>query len=314
MPSRPRPLTRALIGSCTSGLGNRLLMLAGATRLAARSGRRFFLYWPANENVGCHLGELFVHAYTLVEAGDLDRWLLNCTKLKVYNAGFGERGESYECVAPDGDPHIDVVLLKCWHYPRFRGEAESGGFFSELRESLQLLRLVPELASEVNNFPLPEKVVGVHIRRADDRERFGVSRDRDFQSLMRLLLEHQPGVSFFLATDCRETECRFVDEFGPAIVTCRKNWAPRASVTGTREAVVDLWLLSRTAALVGNIGSSFTRTAGLLGNLPVVCATAGTAGVNWEASMETLLKGLDPERGVSARSRRSGAGQGPARI
>jgi hypothetical protein len=217
----------------------------------------------------------------------------------VYNAGLGPRGESYEAVAPDGDPHIDLVVLKCWHYPKFDGEPEDDSFFAGLRAELAALRLLPELEAAVAAVPLPEPMIGVHIRRGDDPERFGRSQDGHFQALMTALLERRPDVRFFLATNCAETEARFRDAFGDRIVTQPKQLPARATASGMREAVVDLGLLARTSAILGNCGSSFSRVAALLGGRPLLLASDETAVTRREENVQLLLRALDGETAVA---------------
>ena len=170
----------------------------------------------------------------------------------------------------------------------FEGEGYSEELNHELRHHLLALKPLPEIQAAVDVFPLPSDCIGVHVRRGDHIDEFGESRDDHFMAVMRGVRKQWPGVTFFLATDVAATECRFQDEFGDALISAPKNWAGRHQSEGGREGLIDLLLLSRTAAILGNIHSSFSQTAGHLGNKRMIVADERSAGVRLKNTCDAL--------------------------
>ena len=113
-------------------------------------------------------------------------------------------------------------------------------------------------------------ILGVHIRRGDalkgpKREHYLPSTDEAFEKVMRAW-----DGAFFLATDCEETESRFREMFGDRILTRGKPWVPSefgVVKEGQRDAVADLFLLSRTRRVIGTRHSSFGHVAALMGGV-----------------------------------------------
>jgi len=85
-------------------------------------------------------------------------------------------------------------------------------------------------------------------------------------------------------------EQRFVDEFGDRIVRFPKSGGGRAREGGMLESVVDLLLLSRTQAILGNQHSAFSRLAALWGNRRLVLAGEESATTGLEKSVAYCVR------------------------
>lgn len=282
----------ALWGACTAGLGNRLLMLAGCLRIARLCRRRFALYWPVNEWLGCPFDRLLANHVELIAETDLHRLLLTNNSVKVYNAWADRPGPHFTRLAADGDPDADIVVVKGWDHPLLEGETEDKAFRSEIRRILSDLRAVPSVEEEIKSFQLPEQTIGVHIRRGDNPERFGRSQDNHFRAILSAVIAASPHTRFFLATDCAETERSFMSRFGERILVFPKTGGGRATERGAQEAWIDLQLLSRTRAIIGNLHSSFSRLAGLWRNRLVLRADETSAALRLDVSVNRLLRGF----------------------
>jgi len=213
------------------------------------------------------------------------------TTVKVYNA-WCHNDTLATRVSNDGDPDIDVVILKCWSYPMFESDEHGDDLNRELRKELLSLNLIPEIRDEVDSFNLPSPSIGVHIRRADKVESFVHCKDENFMAIMQGVVARRPDVNFFLATDVKETEIRFRKMFGDRLVTYPKAWRPREEERGVHEGMIDLHLLSRTHVIIGTQDSSFSQTAGRFRGINVIKADEQTATVNLDMTCDFLANDL----------------------
>ncbi len=270
-------IDRNLFATCSSGLCNRLLLLAGSLRIAEATRRSLALYWPVNEALGCPFEMLFTNRFEMVTEKELGLILMTNFNLKVYNAWKTE-GPNYRTIRRDGDPDAQIVIIKGWGHPRFEDEPASPEVDAEVRRRLLELKPRPEIEAAVHAYPLPPATIGVHVRRGDNVENFGLSRDEHFFRIMRDILQRRPEAKFFLATDVAAVESRFQEEFGGTLLTAPKTWATRREVQGVREGLIDLLILARTAAIIGNVQSSFSQTAARLGKKQMLPADETSSG------------------------------------
>jgi hypothetical protein len=259
-------------------------------RIAEKTGRECMLYWPVNDQLMCPFDALFAN-FTVMTEQDLHLLLRTEYTVKVYNA-WREQAPLFVDIAADGDPAADIVVIKSWCYPRFAGEAAGTEFSQKIQQQLLKLTPHPEVLAEVDAFPLPPACLGVHVRRGDHPDFFSDSQDEHFVTIMEAVVASDPTVQFFLATDVLAVEEKFKARFGERIVTFPKLGRGREDVRGGREALIDLLLLSRTAAVLGNAASTYSFTASLLGNIPLRLATAKTAGLECEAVCRDFLAAL----------------------
>jgi hypothetical protein len=280
--------TTSLVVSSTSGLCNRLLTLAGAMRIAEKTGRRLVLYWPCDTNLNCRFESLFENPIEQFDARHVYDLLHTQNGVSIYQTERGKVNRLHYRSVVRRDPS-PVIVVKGWGAPALRWE---GGAKPKDRARPYLKALVPvaALREAIARPPVLEDAIGVHIRRGDDPQSFAGSRDQDFLTIMRRLVERKPDVRFQLATDDAATEQRVRDEFPDRVHTLAKTVfgpAARHSVEGMQEAVVDLYRLARTRAVLGNHRSSFSTVAALLGSGRLVVANAKTArgrrGGKWEA-------------------------------
>jgi len=289
-------IERNLFATCTSGLCNRLLLLAGSMRIAAETRRSLAVYWPVNEALGCSFEELFVNRFDMVTEAEFGHILKTNFNVKVYNAWRTDEPD-YRAVRRDGDPTAHIVIIKGWSDPRFENETHSNELDAAVRRRLLELRPRPAIEDLVGAYPLPPACIGVHVRRGDNLEGFGASKEVHFFRLMRRVLELRPETTFFLATDVEAVEERFRAEFSQALVSAPKQWAARQTVQGVREGLIDLLLLARTTGIIGNVQSSFSLTAAKLGARTMFVADESNAGDRLEKTCAALISCLPVQSG-----------------
>ncbi len=139
-------------------------------------------------------------------------------------------------------------------------------FFSFLPD-WSWLQPLPEIRQTIDQLvgQLGAHAIGLHIRRTDNQMAIINSPDDAFAKTVRQALKDNPAHHFFLATDDPELERRFLNTFGPDRIRVHQKTFGRDTVAATRDAVVDLWVLSRCARIYGSYWSSFTDMAGFLG-------------------------------------------------
>jgi hypothetical protein len=283
---------RTLICASHSGLSNRLLLLAGSLRIAELTGRQLILYWPVNDAAGCPFSQLFTNALRTFRAEDIDTVLHSCSTVKVYNSWHHPL--LYTGVAEDGDPETQIVIMKGWIAPRFRGEQDTPAFWDQVRTQLRALTPAPGLREEVENFVLPEPCIGVHLRRSEKHiAEFNLSTDEHFERIMDALIAAEPSLHFLIATDDAATEQKFLTRYSGRALSFEKSRRKRNDPRGIEEALIDLLLLGRTRAILGNHYSSFSFLAGQWAGRPALYATAESSGPRLEMTTQQLLAPLN---------------------
>ena len=285
---------RLLVATSSSGLGNRLLLLAGAQRVAAQTGQRLLLHWPVNDQLGCAFEDLFTNQLDRFEPGDLDFLLRTDRTVKVYNT-WRHSGPLYTDMARDGDPDAEIVILKGWIAARFAGEQRTVELDEEIGRHLRTLTPRAEFLDAARAWPLPARTVGVHVRRGDPEresiEEYGRATDEHFLRLMDAVLAAEPETHFFLATDHPPTEAGWRQRFGTRLL-CREKNSLRRDRGGMGEALVDCLILGRTAAVIGTHFSTFSEIAARLGGTPLVLAGPRTAVKDPGEIVEPVVRAL----------------------
>jgi hypothetical protein len=124
-------------------------------------------------------------------------------------------------------------------------------------------------------------------------QEFSQSDDAHFETIMRALVAEVPSISFFIATDDEATEAKFRALFGGRVIVQRKSRSSRATPPGMAEALVDLLLLGRTAAVLGNHWSSFSYVGSALGGKPLVIANEQTAHLELDVTVRRFVSALE---------------------
>jgi hypothetical protein len=267
---------QVLIASCTSGLANRLLMISGAERLARLTQRKLLVYWPENDQLGCSFDALFKNTFSMLRDSDMHQLLRSDRPMKVYNAR--KCAPFYQEFSSDGDPSAEIVLVKGWTAPKFAHETLAE-ITDELCANLKQLLPQDELLATVSSVVLPKQCVGVHVRHGETWkyvERSVQSMREHFETILRALTVACPNAAFVLATTQPAIEENFRALFGDRIILSPKSSRERDGA-GIREALIDLLLLSRTQAVLGTFGSTFSQVAAMLGPKILAVANQPTA-------------------------------------
>jgi hypothetical protein len=110
--------------------------------------------------------------------------------------------------------------------------------------------------------------IGLQIRRTDNIHAIKNSPIHLFTGKMDMDILSDEKVSYFLATDSPEVVAFMQNKYSGRIINATDNRS-RNSREGVKQAVVDLYCLSRTSRIYGSYGSTFSDAAHLIGNIPI---------------------------------------------
>jgi hypothetical protein len=106
-----------------------------------------------------------------------------------------------------------------------------------------------------------ENMIGIHIRRADNKLANSYSPIEDFKDHMKKEIDFDKNIKFFVATDDPQSENILKDMFPNKVVTHSKTSLDRNDPLAIQDAVIDLYCLANCRKLIGSYWSSFSDTA-----------------------------------------------------
>lgn len=110
--------------------------------------------------------------------------------------------------------------------------------------------------------------IGLHIRRTDHQQAIDESPLSLFTEVVDNEVSQHADLSIYLATDDEATKAALRKRYGQRIITAGAE-ASRESTDGIREALVEMYALSRTHHIYGSAGSTFSPIAACLGHTPI---------------------------------------------
>ena len=254
------------------GLGNRLRVLNSAFFLCRDLGADLVLAWFVKPELNSPLDALFAatgFGYEPMAAWKstlLKPFLKHSFTQKYGSLYRGVLGVFYDKVYLDRDltdstparlraeiaRHRRVLIATCYQFYDF-------GDFDNYLVQPQLRRRIDALTADFD-----QSTVGVHIRRTDHAALIEASPVERFVVIMNRMVEQNPAVRFFLATDDAGLKTTLRAQFGPRLIT-QDVPLSRASHEGMAGAVVDIYALSKTRKIICTTRSSFAKMAALLG-------------------------------------------------
>jgi hypothetical protein len=248
------------------GLGNRMRVLDSGMALSRHTGCELHVVWTVRNQMPCRFDELFEIPAAFASLRQVrDPRLLRGLRLRRARAAYArfiDIAEARQLVAA-GESFVALantpgVMIRT--YDRFFPNATPYADLVPAPAIRQALEHYREL--------LP-RMVGVHIRRQDNRQSIAVSPTEQFLRKMRAEVELEPATEFFLATDDLSEEALLRREFGARIHTHPKKSVRRGDRRSAHDAVVDLYCLAGCRKLLGSFYSSFTDTAAAIRGIPL---------------------------------------------
>ncbi len=260
------------------GLANRMRALNAVIEFARTYAIPVKSVWFSNFELNAPFSELFeTPCYDMIsvkEAGFIDRFLYRSPRrhtlwlpfitaplmfdTTIYSNDFVTlRGNG---VLADNILNGGRVLIEsCYEFGDY-SNAMSRNFIPKS----DILSLVDDFVEK--NFT--SNTIGVHIRRTDNLLSIKNSPLSLFCDAMRKEVDECADTKFYVATDDAATKSELKQIFGDRILSidtdCNRN-----SLQGIKDAVREMWILSRTTKIYGSFYSSYSEVASQLGNIPL---------------------------------------------
>jgi hypothetical protein len=232
------------------GLGNRLMALWSAVRLAAALKRTLKICWlPDTYSCNADFRDLFAGVpWEFVSEFEMKKY-----PELPYEYLFTRM--------PD-----ETFYMTCCHWFHYRGI--NNDFSPEIR----FISPLPDLQGEIDRYSRDydlKKRTGVHIRKGDKCKLNCCETRQEPHLVMAVNNAYIEAMSrtegdFFVSSDENLSLYKFL--FGPRIIT-REIEDRSRDLPGLREAVVDMWLLARTKRIIRGLGS-FGMCASAIGRVP----------------------------------------------
>lgn len=254
---------------CRDGLANRLRVLVSGLALAEATGRRFTMHWEHTRHCAAGFHDLFTNDWPVLDEDAIDP-ALNRHAVHPWPTTAGHR------LLTDPRPHIIVGTYTWLIPPDDAGAPDVGRRCAALLAELEPR---PALSARVAAFKAGhflQPTIGVHLRRGDYvrvRPHLAGNTPEAIAAVDRLL-SAVPAAGIFLCTDDGATDVeiarttkaegvreRFASRYGSRVVWTAPRLADARNIDAVGDAVVDLWLLRQTDAVVGTDRSSFSELA-----------------------------------------------------
>nr|MBQ8253561.1 hypothetical protein [Lachnospiraceae bacterium] len=248
------------------GLCNRIRAINSALVLARKQGKKLKVIWNVNAELGCPFEELFEKTDAFSVMNIHTKW----NPIKLFYQFTRRRLKNDEIRANRDENGLTEDLVKTLDCPLYIVTEEH--FFpchdySAFIPTKEIMDRIQTLASSYGSHN-----VGVHIRRTDNKPAIGKSSTQAFIETMQKEIAQYPDTKFYLATDDMTEEETLRRRFPDRIISNETRDLSRDSVSGVKDALLDLMCLARTDKIIGSYFSSFTDIAADWNQIPKIVA------------------------------------------
>lgn len=260
------------------GLANRMKAIESLLHLLGDAEAEGMFVWFKDKGLNCRFDQLFqplpVKGLIQKEAAFADLFLYDRPRLKnFYIPSLFQQLFYRDCL------HENEVTQRVYDHFDFKEWVRTRN--NVYLSSCILFYRDPHKRLFAHFHPLPhlqEKIdavcatfssytLGVHIRRTDNTRAIEKSPTSLYIQKMEEEIDKHPDVKFYVASDSLEEKKRLSVCFPNRIVTMDKSTS-RSTIEGMQDALVELYILSRTHAVLGSPYSSYAETAALIGDIP----------------------------------------------
>lgn len=261
------------------GLGNRMRVIDSAYRFCDTYHKKFRIYWKRDHVVNCPFNQLFLPLDNLRENSSykyiaflhklerhfaLVRWLMKalewCHILKIFNE---EQYEELRDFTKKGGAKFLFVIVESYSVFYRTEEDDFLRHLFTLNDSMS-----KRLSNEIKLFK--NNVIGVHIRRTDNKDSIERSPLELFITRMQEEIDKDPEVQFYVASDDPLVKEQLLHMFGAQRIIIPTGVIGRDSEEGIRQAVIEMYALSKTKRILGSYYSSFSEVASELSQIKLL--------------------------------------------
>lgn len=254
--------------------------MAVAIKLARRSGKDITVYWYKDSGLYADFSDLFEipHGITIKKIPfQYKIWMkmrqyspkllgLDDLYISAFKYDFLFLDNMAEQVwhnklnlQQEVDKAMNVLICSCQEFDYF--DPEDYHLFVPKAALQQIINDVCQYFSK--------NTIGVHIRGTDQEVSKKYSPLSIFITQMEMEISGNPAVTFFLSTDEQKYQDELLGKFGEGRILHHGKIFGRRTTEGMRDAVIDLFCLSKTSKIYGSYFSSFSEVAGRIGNIPI---------------------------------------------
>lgn len=247
------------------GLGNRMRTIVAGIRLAQAVNAHLEIVWFQDWGLGCRYDVLFkplaLHYVTIREATRADLLLRDRPRRRnLWLPRIFERLQYDVCIEgaefhTPADEYIarckgkNVWISSCGY---FMSKITLPDYFNLFSPQDDIRKRIDQTAAAFG-----KRTVGVHLRRTDNAQSVNESPTALFIERMKA---EPADTIFYLASDSEEDKQLMKDVFGKRLITSDRQ-AERGTTEGMKDAVTEMFLLSKTQHILGSYYSSFSLIA-----------------------------------------------------
>ena len=242
------------------GLCNRMRAISSAYHLAQELGQKLTIVWTAKPELNCSYEKLFLPPPVAEEIQVAEGKGKTSWRYKIWRSFSGLYLEEADVERLRGTADCiprDVFLGKKHIY------IHTGLYFYTTGEYSKLFLPTCEIRNRVEalKHSWPSRVVGIHIRRTDNKDAITGSSTEGFIRRMEMEIEQDAQTGFYLATDSKREEEVLRERFGKRIFGQGEKVWERDREEGITAALVDFLCLAGTKKIIGSYWSSFSDLA-----------------------------------------------------
>ena len=250
------------------GLANRIRVIESGIRLSKETNSRLKVIWYKDNGIGCRFEKLFRpfddDMIEIKEASCKD-FIYDRPRLKnLYFPYITEKllfdhciYEKQSCFNNEDIDYKTIAKNKKIYIATFMPF-----YLNTDKDYYHLFKPIPEIQMQIKKISgnFPENIIGIQIRRGDN----WVSMKLSPTDLFIEKMNQEKDAAFYLATDSDEEKEKLAQLFGKRILFLN-NTADRTTEKGIQEALVEMFLLSKTKKIYGSVHSSFGQIASRIG-------------------------------------------------
>ena len=240
----------------TSGLGNRLRIMATAIKLAREGNKKLQIYWNRNSELNASFDQLFELPLNIQVTRIPLKYKIWIWMRRFSSKLFGFENWYLSLFKFDFvflDSMVNHILQKTLNLQKEVNNANNVFIcsYEELNYydllDYQVFRPVAAIQKKIDTLVLQFKpsTIGIHIRATDHITSIKNSPFFLFENKIEEELRQNPEVTFFVATDNEDYQNCLLQKFGKEKILFHNKKIFRRDVTeGIRDAVIDLFCLS----------------------------------------------------------------------
>lgn len=264
----------------TSGLGNRLRIIASSMKLARVGNKKLQIYWNRNFELNARFDKLFECPLDISVKSIPLKYKLWIVMRRFSSKLFGFDNWYLGLFKFDFvflDSMVKDVLQNRLNLQKEVNNAKNTFIcsYEEVNyfdlEDYQVFKPITTIQKRIDSLvsQFNTSTIGIHIRSTDHVTSIKNSPFFLFENKIEEELRINPEATFFLATDNEGYQNKLLQKFGRKKILFNTKVFRRDVMEGISDAVVDMFCLSKTSKIYGSYDSSFSYVAARIGKIPI---------------------------------------------